>query len=101
MNPIHDTYQLKMRDGSLLFVEIALTEADSRKYPGMAGFQRLVMERIFKSVKENGYSALDIESMIPINSTDPEARKIIRESGDGMKRLGDFFKLGGDTPERE
>ena len=101
MTPIHDTYQLKMKDGTILFVEITLTEMDSIRNPGMAGYQRLIMERIFKSVKENGFTALDVESMIPINSTDPEAREVIRNSSGAMKRLDDFFKLGGEEPEKE
>lgn len=101
MNPIHDTYQLKMKDGTLLFVEITLTEDDAVANPGFGGYQRLIMERIFKSVRENGFTALDIESMIPINSTDPEAREVIRNSSGAMKRLGDFFKLGGEEPEKE
>ena len=90
-----------MRDGKLLFVEITLTEEDKNTHPGYAGYQRLVMERLFKSVKESGYAAKDIEVMMPINSTDPAAREAIKASGDAMERLNEFFKRGGDTPDKE
>ncbi len=90
-----------MRDGKLLFVEITLTKEDSDSNPGYAGYQRIVMERIFKSVKESGYAAKDIEMMMPINSTDPAAREAIKSVGDGMERLNEFFKNGGDQPDKE
>lgn len=101
MMPIHDTYQLKMKDGKFLYVEITLTQEDADANPGYAGYQRLIMERIFKSVKENGYAAKDIEIMMPINSTDPQARAAIKDSAGGIQRLNDFFKLGGDKPDKE
>jgi hypothetical protein len=101
MTPIHDTYQLKMRDGKIIFVEITITEADKDTSPGYAGYQRLVMERIFKSVKESGYAAKDIEIFMPINSTDPAARDAIKASGNAMERLKEFFKKGGDQPDKE
>jgi len=98
MNPIHDTYQIKMRDGKLMFVEITLTETDRGDY---ASLQRTITERIFKSIKEQGYAAKDMELCIPINSTDPEAREVINNSKSGMERLNEFFKNGGDAPEKE
>lgn len=101
MNTIHDTYEIKMRDGKILFVEVSLTQEDANSNPEIAGYQKLLMSRIFSSVKESGYNAVDIEVIMPINSTDPKAREVINNSIGGMKRLGDFFKLGGEAPDKE
>ena len=98
MIPVHDTYQIKMRDGKLLFVEITLTEDDKGDY---ASVQRVIMDRIFKSIKEQGYAAKDMEMCMPINSTDPGAREVIKTTKNAMERLNDYFKNGGDVPDKE
>ncbi len=101
MTPIHDTYQIKMKDGKLLFVEITFTEDNITDSDDYAGYQRMTMETIYKSVKEQGYAAKDIELAIPINSTDPAARDVIKATSDAMSRLNEFFKNGGDAPDKE
>ena len=92
MKPIHDTYHLKMRDGKFLYVEITLTQEDADNNPGYEGYQKIVMERIINSVKDNGYAAKDIEIMMPINSTDPKARESINDSDGEIQRLNKLFK---------
>ncbi len=98
MIPIHDTYQIKMRDGKFIFVEVTLTESDKGDY---AKLQTITMDRIFRSIKEQGYAAKDMEMCMPINSTDPAAREVIKATKDGMERLNEYFKNGGEPPTKE
>jgi hypothetical protein len=95
---VHDTYQIVFKDGNITFVEVAITEKDNGNY---AFVQNVIMNRIFKSLKEQGYEAKDVDMIVPINSTDPEAREVIRETRSAMERLDDFFKNGGDLPDGE
>lgn len=91
MGLIHDTYQITMKDGSTFFIECDVNDVSKAN--------KEIMEKVFATIKEKGYAARDLDIVKPVMSTDPAIREQIRNMGNVMDRLQQFFKMGGDLPE--
>lgn len=91
MGLIHDTYQITMKDGSTFFIECDVNDVSKAN--------KEIMEKIYATIKEKGYTARDLSIVKPVMSTDPDIREQIRNMGDVMDRMQQFFRMGGDLPE--